>query len=268
VINDADVQALVEHSLLARLRSLQPAPLLGRVLSAVLAGRRQTELVDELVRLVARLLDENKETIRVKIRQETPWWLPRAVDRHIAERLFDTIETTLHAVSADPNHPFHDRFNALLEEFVERLQHDPATIARGEALKEELTRNPIVREFSASLWLDIKAALLAQSANPESTLRATIERAARQFGELLLRDEALAGKMDRWIERIVVYASQEYRHQFGQLIAHTVSRWDAEATAKKIELQIGRDLQFIRINGTVVGGLAGLVIYTVSLLLR
>jgi uncharacterized membrane-anchored protein YjiN (DUF445 family) len=268
IVNDSDVQALVEHSLIERLQSLQPAPLLGRVLAALLGGRRQDELVDELAKLVARLLDENKEAIRIKIRKETPWWLPRSVDRHIAERLFDTIESTLHAITTDRNHPFHDRFNALLDEFVERLQHDPATIARGEALKQELLHNPIVREFSASLWQDIKAALLAQSANPESALRATIERAARQFGELLLRDAALAGKIDRLIERVVVYASQEYRHQFGQLIAHTVSRWDAEVTARKIELQIGRDLQFIRINGTVVGGLAGLVIYSISLLLR
>jgi len=268
VINDADVQALVEHSLVARIQSIQPAPLLGRGLAAVLAGRRQPELVYELVKVTANLLEENKEAIRIKIREETPWWLPRTVDRHISERLFDTVESTLHAVSVDPNHPFHDRFNTLLYEFIERLQHDPATIARGEVLKDELLGNPIVREFSASLWLDIKAALLAQSANPDSALQASIERAVRQFGDLLLRDDVLADKINRWVERIVVYTSQEYRHQFGQLIAHTVSRWDAEATSQKIELQIGRDLQFIRINGTVVGGLAGLVIYGVSLLLR
>jgi uncharacterized membrane-anchored protein YjiN (DUF445 family) len=178
------------------------------------------------------------------------------------------VESTLSAVSADPNHPFHDRFNTLLYEFVERLQHDPATIARGEELKDELLRNPIVREFSASLWQDIKEALAAQSASPNSALHDAIQHAVRQSGELLLRDELLADKINRLIERIVVYVSQEYRHQFGQLIAHTVSKWDAEATARKIELQIGRDLQFIRINGTVVGGLAGLAIYAVSLLLR
>jgi uncharacterized membrane-anchored protein YjiN (DUF445 family) len=267
VINDADVQALIEHSVVARIQTIQPAPLLGRALATVLAGRRQPELVYELVKVTANLLEENKEAIRIKIRQETPWWLPSTVDRHIAERLFDTIESTLHAVSADANHPFHDRFNTLLYEFIERLQHDPATIARGETLKDELLGNPIVREFSASLWLDIKNALLAQSANPNSALHATIERAVRQFGELLLRDDLLADKISRWVEQIVVYTSQEYRHQFGHLIAHTVSRWDAEATSQKIELQIGRDLQFIRINGTVVGGLAGLVIYVVSLLL-
>jgi len=168
----------------------------------------------------------------------------------------------------DPNHPFHDKFHDLLYEFIERLQHDPATIARGEALKEDLLANPIVREFSASLWVEIKAALSAQSADSASALHATIEHGVRQFGELLLRDEMLAGKIDGWVERLVVYASQEYRHQFGQLIAVTVSKWDPDVTSTKIELQIGRDLQFIRINGTVVGGLAGLVIYCVSLLLR
>ncbi|HNP85098.1 MAG TPA: DUF445 domain-containing protein [Kouleothrix sp.] len=267
VVNDADVQALIEHSVVSRVRSVHPAPLVGRTLAVVLGGRRQTELVYELANLTAHLLEENKAAIRLKIQQETPWWLPRSVDHHIAERLFDTIDTTLQAVSSDPHHPFHDRFNALLYEFIERLQHDPATIARGEALKDDLLQNPIVRDFSASLWLDIKVALLAQSERPDSTLQRAIERAVRQFGELLLRDEALAGKLERLVERVVVYASQEYRHQFGQLIAHTVSRWDPDATSRKIELQIGRDLQFIRINGTLVGGLAGLVIYTVSLLL-
>jgi uncharacterized membrane-anchored protein YjiN (DUF445 family) len=267
VINDDDVQALVEHSVVARIEAIQPAPLLGRVLAALLAGRRQPELVEALVKIAANLLEENKDAIRVKIRQETPWWLPRTVDRHISERLFDTVESTLYQVSVDPAHPFHDRFNALLYDFVERLQHDPATIARGEELKSELMRDPLLREFSISLWLDIKAGLLAQSANKNSTLHSTIERAVRQFGTLLLRDDALADKLNRWVERLVVYTSQEYRHQFGQLIAQTVGRWDAEATSRKIELQIGRDLQFIRINGTVVGGLAGLAIYSLSLLI-
>jgi uncharacterized membrane-anchored protein YjiN (DUF445 family) len=268
VIDDADVQALIERSLAARIHAAQPAPLLGRALAALLAGRRQPELVYELVKIVEHLLEENKAAIRIKIRQETPWWLPQSVDRHIAERLFDTVESTLHAVSVDPNHPFHDKFHDLLYAFIDRLQHDPATIARGEALKEELLANPVIREVSASLWAEIKAALLAQSDNPGSALHAAIEHGVRQFGELLLRDEVLAAKIDSWAERLVVYASQEYRHQFGQLIAHTVSRWDADATSAKIELQIGRDLQFIRINGTVVGGLAGLVIYGVSLLVR
>jgi uncharacterized membrane-anchored protein YjiN (DUF445 family) len=267
VVDDADVQALVERSLSARVRASNPTPLLGRVLAAALAGRRQAELVHELVDVIGRLLEENKDAIRLKIQRETPWWLPRSVDRHVAERLFDTIETTLEAVRSDPAHPFHARFNALLAEFVDRLQHDPETIARGEALKEELLQNPLVRDFSASLWHDIKAAILAQSTAPDSALHATIQRAVRKFGELLLHDDLLADKINGWVERLVVYTSQEYRHQFGQLIAHTVGRWDADDTANKIELQIGRDLQFIRINGTIVGGLAGLLIYCVSLLL-
>jgi uncharacterized membrane-anchored protein YjiN (DUF445 family) len=267
VINDADVQSLVERSLVERVRAVHPSPLLGRALALVLAGERRTELAHELVNVVGRLLEENKEAIRLKIRRETPWWLPHSVDRHVAERLFDTIESTLQAVRTDPSHPFHARFDALLSEFIDRLQHDPETIARGEAIKDDLLRNPIVQDFSVSLWQDIKAAILAQSTKEDSALHATIQRAVRQFGDLLLRDEILADKIGRWVERLVVYASQEYRHQFGQLIAHTVSRWDAEATARKIELQIGRDLQFIRINGTIVGGLAGLLIYAFSLVL-
>lgn len=266
VINDDDVQALIERSVLARLQQIQPAPLIGRFLGATLAGRRQPELLYELVKLVARLMEENKDAIRLRIRQESPWWLPRAIDRAIAERIFLTVEATLHEVSTNPDHPLHDKFNTILYEFINRLQHDPATIERGEEFKQELMGNPIVREFSASVWLDIKASVQTQAADPHSTLHLAIERGLQRFGEALLADEALAEKFERWIERLVEYASQEYRHQFGQLVAHTISRWDAGMTSNKIELQIGRDLQFIRINGTIVGGIAGLIIYSVSLL--
>ena len=268
VVNDGEVQLLVERSVTAQLRKLKPAPLLGRGLAAVLKGERLHELVLEIMRASAHLLEENKAEIRAKISRETPWWIPAAVDAAIADRIFVALDTTIQEIHADPQHPFYARFETVLAAFIERLQHDPVTIERGEALKQELLASKVVQDFSVSLWLDIKAFLKEQSTRPESALQVAIQRSVRRFGELLRTDPALSEKMQDWIERIVVYLSREYRGQFVQLVSYTVSRWDAASTAQKIELQVGKDLQYIRINGTIVGGLAGLVIYTVSLLVR
>lgn len=268
VVNDDEVQQLVERSVNAQITKIQPAPLLGRVLAAVLRGERLHELVIEIMRLSAHLLDENKDVIRGRISRETPWWVPSAVDKAIADRVFVSVEAAIQEINGNPEHPFYARFETVMTTFIERLQHDPGTIARGELLKQELLESRVVRDFSASLWIDLKGFLKEQSTRPESALQNAIERSVQRFGTLLRTDEALAEKVQGWIERIVVYLSREYRGQFAQLVSYTVSRWDTQSTVQKIELQVGRDLQFIRINGTIVGGLAGLVIYIVSLLLR
>lgn len=268
VVNDDEIQQIVERSVSIQIRKLQPAPLLGRALGAVLRGERMHELVAEMMRLAAHLLNENRDVVRSRISRETPWWVPSAVDKAIADRIFVSVEATIQEISLDQNHPFYPRFEAVLATFIEQLKTDPATIERGEMLKQELLDSPVVRDFSVSLWQDLKGFLKDQSNRPDSALQTALQRSVRQFGVLLGTDEALAAKVQGWIEKIVVYLSREYRGQFVQLVSYTVERWDIASTVEKIELQVGRDLQFIRINGTIVGGLAGLVIYTLSLVLR
>ena len=268
VVNDDEIQQIVERSVSIQIRKLQPAPLLGRALGAVLRGERMHELVAEMMRLAAHLLNENRDVVRSRISRETPWWVPSAVDKAIADRIFVSVEATIQEISLDQNHPFYPRFEAVLATFIEQLKTDPATIERGEMLKQELLDSPVVRDFSVSLWQDLKGFLKDKSNRPDSALQTALQRSVRQFGVLLGTDEALAAKVQGWIEKIVVYLSREYRGQFVQLVSYTVERWDIASTVEKIELQVGRDLQFIRINGTIVGGLAGLVIYTLSLVLR
>jgi uncharacterized membrane-anchored protein YjiN (DUF445 family) len=267
VVNDADVQALIERGVVARIRSTRAAPLLGQMLALMLSEQRQVEILHGLIAFVARLLQENKVAIRERISQEIPWWLPRSVDKEIYRRLFDAVEAMLQEVSQDPAHPLHAKFNTAIRQLIVDLQSNPDTIAKGEALKEELLQHPIVRDIAGSLWTDLKALVREQSAHPDSDLRQAIQRAIIQFGALILRDEVLREKANRWAEQIALYAIREYGDAVAQLIEQTVRNWDAVATARKIELQIGKDLQYIRINGTVVGGLAGLLIYSVSLLI-
>lgn len=265
VIRDEDVQSLIERRLVVRIQSIQVAPLLGNLLALALSGHRQQELLYGLVSLVAHLVKENKDPIRDKISRETPWWLPWPIDDKIYQRLVNTIEKTLRDVESDPHHPLYDKFNTVFSRFVEDLKHSPDVIMKGETIKEDLLQHPIVQDFSSSLWGDIKTSLLEPNSSSDADIRLPLQRGIMNFGSALLSDEVLLDKIDRWMEEAALHLIREYGHEVSHLISQTIKEWDAEAASRKIELQIGKDLQFIRINGTIVGGLAGLVIHVVSL---
>ncbi len=267
VLRDEDVQEWMQHALVSRARKTQVTPLLGRVLGLMTQGDRHQELLDAVLRLLARLLIENRDTIRDKIGDETPWWVPNAVDNKIYEKVIASVETTLSEVYTDPDHPLRARFSEAVTEFVERLQHSPEMIERGEALKDELLEHPMLRDYTASLWSDIKDSTQRHSAESDSEFRRRVQDAVAAFGASLAEDADLRGKIDGWVEQAVLYVVEQYRHEVGDLIHSTVEAWDATDTSRKIELQIGRDLQFIRINGTLVGGLVGLLIHAIGQLL-
>ncbi|HEX2077820.1 MAG TPA: DUF445 domain-containing protein [Longimicrobium sp.] len=264
VLRDEEIQEIIESSLMSRVRATQVAPLMGNVLSLVTADNRHQELLDSAIRLFERLFDENREVLRSKIRRETPWWMPTAVDDQIYLKIVRSVENTLHEVNSNPDHPLRHRFNEAVAEFVERLKSSPEMIARGEEWKEELLRHPAVRGYSASLWADVKDSVLRGSADPQSEFRVRVAHAVTRFGASLQQDEELLEKVNGWVEQAVLYVVDQYRHEVAALIESTVAAWDPEDTTQKIELQIGRDLQYIRINGTLVGGLVGLLIYTFS----
>jgi uncharacterized membrane-anchored protein YjiN (DUF445 family) len=264
VLRDEEVQEIIEQSVMSRVRATQVAPLMGNVLSLVTADNRHQEVLDSAIRLFERLFDENRDALRDKIRRETPWWMPTAVDDQIYNKIVRSVENTLHEVTANPDHPLRGRFNEAMGEFVERLKSSPEMIARGEELKEEVLRHPAVRGYSASLWADVKGSVLKHSADPQSEFRRRVGHAVTRFGASLAEDEELLAKVNGWVEQAVLYVVEQYRHEVAALIEATVAAWDPEDTTRKIELQIGRDLQYIRINGTLVGGLVGLLIYTVS----
>ena len=264
VLRDEDVQDIIQENVMGRVRKTQVTPVVARVLSLVTQDNRHQELLDAAIRLLGRLVDENRDTIRERVGRETPWWVPTQVDDKIYEKLVGRVENTLHEVSSDPDHPLRGRFNEAVAEFIVRLQESPSTIQRGEQLKEEVLSHPAVRDYSASLWGDLKASLLKNAADPDSEFRRRIGHAVTRLGQSLVEDEELLDKVETWIENAVIYVVEQYRHEIADLISTTVAAWDPEDTTRKIELQIGKDLQFIRINGTLVGGLAGFLIYAIG----
>jgi uncharacterized membrane-anchored protein YjiN (DUF445 family) len=267
VMKDEDIQELIQQNLTQQIRSAQLAPLLGNVLALITSGERKQKLVQGGVKLAAHLIEENKSTLKKKIAEETPWWLPKNVDNAIYQKIIDASERTLSEVRSDPTHPFHNQIDRLITEFIDDLKHSPDMVARESALKEDLLADPMVQDFSSSLWVDLKASLIAYSSNPDTDTRKPIQQGIIRFGEAILRDEMMLVKIDGWLEEAAVYIVEEYGYEMEQLIAQTIKKWDAEETSRKMELHVGKDLQFIRINGTLVGGLVGFIIHAVSLFL-
>jgi uncharacterized membrane-anchored protein YjiN (DUF445 family) len=237
VLRDEDVQAMIDRALVTRVRKTQVAPVLGNLLSLLTADNRHQELLDEALRLVSEGVSRNEELIRQRIREESPWWLPEAVDDRIHDKVVAAIENTLHQAEV---------------------------IARAEEIKEDMLANPAVRQFSATIWNDAKDALARYAERKETDPPGAVEQGLMKLGNAVLSDPELMAKVDHWILDAVLYAVEQFRGEVAQLISYTVGQWDAEETSKKIELQIGKDLQFVRINGTLVGGLVGLLLYSIS----
>jgi len=266
VVRDDDIQHLIERGIVDRVERVPVTPLFGRLLATVASGERRQELLYALVQMAGQLLEENKGAIREAVSREMPRLTFGLLDDAVYRKLVSPLESTLEQVRNDPEHALRGEFNTRLAQFIEGLQHDEAVIARGEELKREVLRQPVVRELASSIWADVKAALLAPR-SAENTDDTPIQRALFGAGQALLNDAALRAKINQWAEQAARYMAREYGNEVFTLITHTVERWDAEATASKLELQVGRDLQFIRINGTLVGGLVGLLIHAFTLLL-
>jgi uncharacterized membrane-anchored protein YjiN (DUF445 family) len=267
VVRDDDIQHLIERGIVERVERVPVTPLIGRLLAAVASDERRQDLLFALVQLARQLLEENKSLIREAVSREMPRITFGLLDDAMFRRIIGPIEQTLDQVHSDPNHALRSEFNARLMQIIEGLQRDEAVIARGEELKREVLRQPVVRDLASSIWADVKAALLAPPSH-ESVDDTPIQRALFAGGQALLNDATLSAKVNQWAEQAARYTAREYGSEVSKLITHTVERWDAESTARRLELQVGRDLQFIRINGTLVGGLVGLLIHAFTLLLR
>jgi uncharacterized membrane-anchored protein YjiN (DUF445 family) len=263
-LKDEEVQQAIEDLVVSRLRATPVSPLVGKALDAVTEGGRHHELVDTALRGFDRYLLDEHDNLRERFAKESPWWVPESIDDRIFEKIVGGLRGFIGEVVADPRHELRTHLDERLAETVERLQHDPDLIARGEELKEELLGHPELRAWTGSLWADAKATLAAQAADPSSPLRQRLERAVATLGERLAEDAALQAKVDRGLSRFAGYVLDEYSDQLGEIIRSTVQRWDPSVVTNQLELLLGRDLQFIRINGTVVGGLVGLVLYTFS----
>jgi len=265
MLKDEDVERLIDRTVATPVKALRVTPLLSRLLTVVTEGNRHQELLNDVIRVAARAVEDNRALIRDRIEAESPWWIPTAIDDKIFQRLLSGVERMLGEIELDPSHPLRVRFDAALRRFMERLDSSPEMAARVEAWKEEMLATETARRFSTSLWNEGKAALVRYADHPDADDPGNVvEHALTTFATKVAGDPALLGQVDAGIADIAAFLVARYQDEVADLIAQTVASWDPEVTSRRVELAIGRDLQFIRINGTLVGGLAGFVIYLVS----
>ncbi|WP_084530890.1 DUF445 domain-containing protein [Nocardia miyunensis] len=266
-LRDEDVEQIIDHTIVKRIAEPQWGPPIGRVLSELLSENRQAPLLDLLAERAHQWALGSQETLDRIVTTEAPSWAPKFVNVMLSERVYRELVEFTWKIRAQPDHEVRLAANRFLEQFADDLQHDEAMIAKAERIKAEIMGREEITGMAQATWRAAKRLVLESADDPNSTLRRKITENVQQLGQRLVAETEMREKVDGWLERGVRYLVSNYGSEIATLISDTVARWDADEASRKIELQAGRDLQFIRINGTVVGSLAGLVIYAVSHLL-
>ncbi|MEV7621154.1 DUF445 domain-containing protein [Microbacterium sp. NPDC089321] len=263
-LSDDDVQGLIAD--LAREHLIEPdwAPTAGGWLQRIVEADAHRSAVDLAVDSIGAWLENNAVAFQGLISRRLPSWVPRLAHRFVDETAYSEALKFVRAVHADPRHPARRAIDGYLTRLAEGLQNDPAIQARLEGAKAALFDSPRVGELAAQLWNTAKTGLLAALADPQSGLRVRASQAVAEIGDRLATEPALQSRVDGWVTDAAVFLVDRYRHDIASIITETVEKWDPAETTEKIELMVGRDLQYIRLNGTVVGALAGLAIYAVA----
>jgi uncharacterized membrane-anchored protein YjiN (DUF445 family) len=264
LLRDEDIQQVIDRMIVRRIAEPQWGPPVGRVLATLLAENRQEALIQLLADRAFQWSLNAGEIIQRVVERDSPSWSPRFIDHLVGDRIHRELMDFTDKVRRNPDHELRRSATRFLFEFADDLQHDPDTIARAEAIKEQLMARDEIASAAATAWTTLKRLVLEGVDDPSSTLRTRIADTVVRVGESLRDDADLRDKVDNWIVRAAQHLVSQYGVEITAIITETIERWDAEEASRRIELHVGRDLQFIRINGTVVGSLAGLVIYAVA----
>ncbi len=264
VLRDSDVRAVVGEAVTRRAEGVEVAPGLGRMLERVVSDGGHHRVVDLVCARGYEWLVMHDESVMRAVQGGAPGWTPKFVDRRIGERAYKELVRFVREMRDTPEHPARQALDRFLGDFAGELREDPATRAKVERLKRDLLARDEVQDLINSTWNAVRSTVVSAAGDERSELRLRVRASLLGLGARMAVDPALRAKADGWVEDAAVYLVTTYRDEITSLISETVAGWDAEQTSRKIEAHVGRDLQFIRINGTVVGALAGLLIYAVS----
>jgi uncharacterized membrane-anchored protein YjiN (DUF445 family) len=267
MLRDEDVQQVLDRMIVKRIAEPQWGPPIGRVLTSLLEEGRQDALIQLLADRAFEWSLNSGEVIERVIERDSPTWSPRWVDHLVGDRIHRELMDFTDKVRRNPDHELRRSATKFLFEFADDLQHDKATIDRAENVKERIMARDEVARAAETAWTAAKRILLESVDDPSSALRSRIADSVVHIGESLRDDSDLRDKVDNWIVRAAQHLVEQYGTEITAIITETIERWDADEASRRIELHVGRDLQFIRINGTVVGSLAGLAIYSIAQLL-
>jgi uncharacterized membrane-anchored protein YjiN (DUF445 family) len=266
-LRDEDAQRVLMAELTRAADAVEVAPLAGRALRVIIAGGHHEGLFNAIMSGADRYLADHYEELRERFETEAPRWVPDAVYRRVFDRLYTRLRQRLVAMAADPDDQTRQQFEEWLAGLPGRLETSPDLRERGERFKRDVLGSAALRDWSSSLWQQAKQTLRAQAADPESELRRQLAEVLAATGRRLGSDRLLQESLERVVESGARALADQFHDELAGLVTGTIQRWNAAETASQLELLLGRDLQFIRINGTVVGAGVGLGLHAIALAL-
>jgi uncharacterized membrane-anchored protein YjiN (DUF445 family) len=266
-LRDEDVQRVLTAELTRAVDAVEVAPLAGRALRVIIAGGHHAEMFNAILSGVDRYLADHYVELRELFEAESPRWVPDAVYRRVFDRLYARLRQRLVAMAADPDDDARHQFEEWIAGLPDRLETSPELRERGERFKRDVLSSAGLRDWSSSLWHKAKEALRTQAADPESELRRRLADVLVAAGQRLASDRRLHEGLERLVESGARALADQFHNELAGLVTGTIERWDAAETSSQLELLLGRDLQYIRINGTVVGAGVGLALHAIVLAL-
>ena len=267
VLRDEDATAVIERTIVARIAEPRWGPPAGRILAELLEEGRHLPLMDLMAERANGWVEANPQTIERWVREKAPTWAPQFVNELLADRAYRELSEWTYQIKADRRHPVRTALVGFAEDFARDLQNDPRTMDKLEGFKREVMGREEVRRAAASVWASGRRMIVEATEDSSSTLRVKIDELLGRLADMLVDDARFRDRIEGYMTRTAAYVAENYAGEVTSIISETVERWDAEEASEKIELLAGKDLQFIRINGTVVGALAGLAIHLVTELL-
>lgn len=266
MVEDADVGHFIQQRATAALKEVHFAPLLGELLGILRAGGQHQRVFDHVIELAADALEHNRPYIRQKIHDASPRWLPRSIDEKFFERLLEELNNILEEMR-DEDSEWRGRFENATQNLIDNLK----TSAEYEDNLARMVRQTLEQEefraYLVQLWHDIKERLMRDAGKEDSKAVLRLEQGLTAFARALEQDQAVSVKLNRWIRSFATETIVQRRGEIAELVKRVISKWDADTISRKVEVHVGKDLQYIRINGTLVGGLVGLLLHLVAMAL-
>ncbi|CAN5196044.1 MAG: DUF445 domain-containing protein [Nocardioides sp.] len=263
-VREDHIADLVGQALIPRLREEEFAPLFGGLLGQALDDQMLDPLLDLALTELRGWLIDNPDTVAEVLTERAPWWSPQSVNDLVSGRIHTELVRWVEDIIRDPEHRARIALQAMLRQLADNLVEDPDTRERAERLKDRVLDDPVVLSTALSLWRAVRRALLGSVNDDQGVVRQRIASEFVSFAERLATDVELQERIDRMIADGAVFVVDRYGSEVTSVITHTIQKWDPQEASRRIELHVGRDLQFIRINGTLVGGLVGVLIHAVS----
>lgn len=266
-LNDQKLQRLVQMMLRRQVREADFAPALATLLAVLRQNGAHHQLFDYVLSAVRHYISSHENRILEVVEQRSRWWVPRRIDRKVAKEIADGLVSYIDDLK-NRGHEARESLDAAIERLIADLRHDPAHRARINEMRDRLLAAPQVSEYIATLWQGFRGRIEEELGQPDSRLRQALSGVLRSIGSAIAEDPEVQARMDRRVEEAVMTLIVPWRKDIGRFVADVVRSWETGTIVDRVELAVGKDLQYIRVNGTLVGAAVGCAIFTISELIR